>query len=362
MNIYVFGTRGFPGIQGGVEKHCERMYPCMPEGYSITVCRRNAYTNKQIDTQYPNIRFVDLPSTRIKGVEAFYHSFLCTIYCLIKRPDIVHIHNIGPGIFIPLLKSGKRKVILTYHSPNYEHDKWNTSEKKFLRISENIALRYADRIIFINEQQQQKYAEDILRKSALISNGVDKQERLTTPSYIHELALTPYKYILAVGRITPEKGFDYLIDAFCRLNRSDITLVIAGGIDHGSSYAKNLEARVNGNVIFTGFIEGDQLQELYSFARLFILPSHNEGYPLVLLEAANYQLPILASDIPANRQIGFPEEQYFPVGSSTALQEKITRELEKEETTVTYNIQIPTWNEIAGKVARVYEQCLSDTL
>lgn len=134
MKIFVFGTRGFPDIQGGVEKHCEALYSGFSSDFSITVFRRKPYI---IRTPYYNqIQFIDLPSTRIKGFEAIFHSLVCALICIWKRPNIVHIHNIGPGFFIPLLRLFGLKIVLTYHSANYEHKKWGYLSKKILELSE----------------------------------------------------------------------------------------------------------------------------------------------------------------------------------------------------------------------------------
>lgn len=356
MKLFVLGTRGFPNIQGGVEKHCEHLYPLLANQFKVSVFRRNSYLQKSNDSAYPTIHFIDLPSTKIKGFEAFFHSFLCTIYCIIKRPAIVHIHNIGPGMFSPLLKLFGIRTVLTYHSPNYEHDKWNFLAKLILKAGEKLAVNTVDSIIFINTTQMLKFNKKIIDKSVFIPNGIEVQPRLTTTQYIQSIGLQPYKYILAVGRITQEKGFDYLIDAYNLLHKKDIKLVIAGGMDHKSDYAKQIMKKTSNQIIFTGFVEGKRLQELYSFARLFVLPSHNEGYPLVLIEAASYNLPILASNISANLQLKLPEERYFEVGSVNSLKSKIESELEKEEQTVIYDIKLHEWKEIANQVSTLYSK------
>ena len=120
--ICVIGTRGFPNIEGGVEKHCEALYPILAEDMEITVFRRKPYVSG--DTEFANIHFVDLPSAKMKGVEALLHSFLAAVSAIQLRPDVVHFHNIGPGLFVPLVKLFGIPVALTYHSPNYEHKKW----------------------------------------------------------------------------------------------------------------------------------------------------------------------------------------------------------------------------------------------
>lgn len=361
MNIFVFGTRGFPNVQGGVEKHCEHLYPLMPGRYKITCFRRKAYIAKgKQASPYPNIRFIDLPSTRVKGFEAFFHSLLCAACCILKRPDVVHIHNIGPGLFIPLLKFFGLKTILTYHSPNYEHAKWGFLGKAILRFSERCALRHADALIFINRNQMEKYSPAIRAKSTLIPNGIEIKPRFAKPFRITRLGLQPRSYILAVGRLTQEKGFDYLIDAFLSLPDEEIKLVIAGGADHKSAYADRLRRKASPRILFTGFVEGKLLQELYSLCRLFVLPSHNEGYPLALLEAVGYNLPLLASDIPANKQLRLPLGCYFRAGSASHLAEEITRKLQENTCRQTYSVDLPGWLEVAERVAARYEQFLPE--
>lgn len=354
MKIAVFGTRGFPHVQGGVEKHCEELYSSLPEDYHVTVFRRKPYVRPA--TGEGKVRFLDLPSTRIKGFEAFFHSFLCTLYCLVERPDVVHIHNIGPGLFIPLLKLGGLKTILTYHSPNYEHDKWGFWAKKLLKASEYMSLRWADAVIFVNRLQREKFPVSVRQKSVYLPNGIRKQTPATTTGYLLDIGLTPYRYVLAVGRITQEKGFDYLIDAFRQLNDPAWKLVIAGGIDHTTVYSRQFQEKAEeAGVILTGYTTGEDLRALYSFARLFVLPSFNEGYPIVLVEAMNYGKPILASDIPANRQLELPADHYFPVGSAETLAGKIREELARPYAGRTYTTPIPSWEEVAREVARMYD-------
>lgn len=354
MKIVVFGTRGFPHVQGGVEKHCEELYTSLSEAYQVTVFRRKPYVSPAEGEG--NVRFMDLPSTRIKGFEAFFHSFLCTLYCLAKRPDVVHIHNIGPGLFIPLLKLAGLKTVLTYHSANYEHDKWGFLAKKLLKASEYLAIRGADAVIFVNRLQREKFPHPVLQKSVYLPNGIRKQTPATATDYLSATGLQPYRYVLAVGRITPEKGFDYLMDAFSRLNEPGLRLVIAGGIDHTTPYSRQFQQKAEAaGVVLTGYTTGEDLRQLYSFARLFVLPSFHEGYPIVLVEAINYGKPILASDIPANRQLELPAGCYFPVGSVRALEEQLRRALAQPYQACTYAVPIPSWEEVAAKVARIYD-------
>ena len=130
--IAVIGTRGFPGIQGGVESHSYHLYTHMQD-VSVRLYRRRAYLTELSAQSFPNIEYIDLPSTRIKGFEAVWHTLLSVLHIMFHRPDAVHIHNIGPGMFAPLLRLMGLRVVLTYHSPNYEHDKWNGPARWLLR-------------------------------------------------------------------------------------------------------------------------------------------------------------------------------------------------------------------------------------
>ncbi|WP_456086978.1 glycosyltransferase family 4 protein [Parabacteroides sp.] len=355
MKIYVFGTRGFPGIQGGVEKHCEYLYTELSDQYNITVFRRKSYLPDTCLDNFDKIHFIDLPSTKVKGVETFIHSLLCALYCLIKRPDIVHIHNIGPGMFTPLLRLFGLKVVLTYHSPNYEHKKWNYMAKQILKLSEWLATHFASAIIFVNKKQMMRFNHTIQQKSSYIPNGVHIKPILSDSEYIKQLGLIPQEYILCVGRITQEKGFDYLIDAFIKAQIPNLKLVIAGGIDHKSDYAERLLQKARQyQIIMPGYTDGKNLQQLYSHARLFVLPSYNEGFPLVLLEAMSYRLPLLASNIEANLLLKLNENDYFKVGNvldlAQCIQEKTCCSFKQEQ----YQLKEYTWKNIGLQVKQIY--------
>lgn len=355
--LYVFGTRGFPHVQGGVEKHCENIYPNLIHAYDVHVFRRIPYIQKNSPKTYMGVHFIDLPSTKIKGFEAFFHSLLCTIYCIIKRPNIVHVHNIGPGMFIPLLRLAGIKVVLTYHSPNYEHKKWNAVAKAILKQSEKIATRWASAIVFVSRLRMKQFQQSIIQKSHYIPNGVSIKNPSSKTTFLQGLGLLPQQYILALGRITQEKGFDYLIEAYAKILPSNFKLVIAGGIDHESSFSRNIkeQAKLYG-VVMPGYVDGENLNQLYSHAKLFVLPSYNEEFPLVMLEALSYNLPIVASDIPANLQIGLHSDDYFKTGDSYDLALHLTQKLVSTHCSSNFPIDLYTWKSVSEQLITVYNQ------
>lgn len=351
--IAVMGLRGFPGVQGGVEVHCENLYPYFSDDSRITVYRRSTYLSAQSNYEYDNISFKDFPSTRVKGFEAMVHTFLSACHAIAHRPDVVHIHNIGPGMFTPLLKLFGLRVCMTYHSPNYEHKKWGFVAKKILRFSEWLSLNFADEVIFVNSFQMEKVGSLCKGKSHYIPNGVKSVTRSDKDDFLKKHNIRKGKYVLAVGRITPEKGFNVLVEAVSRL--SDVeTLVIAGASDHDKEYYEELRSLdVHGKVVFTGFTTGEDLRQLYSHAKLFVLSSYNEGFPLVLLEAMGYGLPLVVSDIPATHLLTLPADVYVPVGNVGALEKAIACKWNDEKYEINYDLSQFDWNKIAKETERI---------
>lgn len=356
--IDVIGLRGFPGIQGGVEKHCESLYPRID--CRFRVYRRKAYLSADSRSHsYPSIQFIDLPSTRIKGFEALFHTFISAVRSIFSRPDIVHVHNIGPGLMIPLLKLAGLKVVMTYHSANYEHKKWGPAGRLLLKLGEKLSLGFADRVIFVSQAQMNKFSEKVKNKSVWIANGVNRELRTEETSFIEKIGIKGEPYILSVGRLTPEKGFEYLVEAVNKLPEIK-HLVIAGGSDHNSDYKAKIEKLdTHCKVIFTGNLNGDPLRQLYSHAALYVLSSVSEGFPLVMLEAMNYGLPLIVSRIPATEINQIDGSLKFEPANADALAEKIRSVFNPESPLIPYDLSDYDWDSIADKTLNEYKKVLN---
>lgn len=353
MKTFVFGTRGFPGVQGGVEKHCEELYPRFSDKSEITVFRRKSYiANKEMG----DIHFIDLPSTQIKGFEALFHSFLCSLYSIAKRPDVVHIHNIGPALFAPLLKLFGLKVVVTYHSPNYNHKKWSKMARMLLKASEYITFKFADCLIYVNKGQMGLAPQYVQDKSIYLPNGVSPfpaYSESEKEQLLNQYGLKANNYIFAVGRLTQEKGFDLLIKAFDAIdNKNNYKLVIAGDNPSDPKYCNYLKTLVdNSNIVFTGSLQGAPLGILYDNCALFVLSSRNEGFPLVLLEAMNSNKPVLATDIVRNLGLPLQATDFFESESEEsllkALNFKVNHDL-KKSADINYDLSQFNWQNIAS--------------
>ena len=240
MKIVVVGTRGIPDIQGGVETHCEELYPRLAAmGHDVTVVRRSCYVTPQNKIkEYKGVHLKDIYAPRRKSIEAIVHTFLAIIYARWVDADVLHIHAIGPALLTPLARLLGLRVVMTHHGPDYDRQKWNKTAKSVLRWGERMGANYANEVIVISTVIDNILREKYDRTDAhLIYNGVNKPVPAKNDSYIRSLGLTPRRYVLAVGRFVEEKGFDLLIKAFARISDSNCKLVIAGDADHEDHYS-----------------------------------------------------------------------------------------------------------------------------
>ncbi|MCL1944117.1 MAG: glycosyltransferase family 4 protein [Candidatus Azobacteroides sp.] len=361
MKIVVIGTRGIPKIQGGVETHCEELYPRLVKmGCEVIIVRRSCYVTEDNKlTSYKGVKLKDIFAPKQKSLEAITHTFLAVCYARREKADILHVHAIGPSLMIPFAKLLGLKVVMTHHGPDYDRQKWGRLAKMALRAGEYMGAKYADRIIVISEVINNILKTKYNRTDAeLIFNGVNIPVKSPDIDYIESLGLEKEKYLLTVGRFVEEKGYDILIDVFSRLPVSkEYKLVIAGGALHETEYARKLmDLAKEKGVILPGFITGEKLNQVYTNARLFVLPSFHEGLPICLLEAMSYRLDVLVSDIPANLMIALPPDDYFKTGSRDDLAQKITGKLSAGKKKVTYSLNLYNWDNIASRTLEVYKK------
>ena len=361
LKIVVTGTRGIPDIQGGVETHCGELFPrIVAKGFGVTVVRRKNYVRDNLSS-YKGVSLYDIRDVKKKSFEAIVHTFRAIWVAKWKfHADIVHIHSVGPAILTPFARMLGMKVVFTHHGPDYDREKWGIIAKAMLRFGERMGCTFANEVIVIsnviNDIIKQKYGRN---DAHLIYNGVAPPAVISDTSYPESLGATPRKYILAMGRFVPEKNFHALINAFSNLKQSEYKLVIAGDADIEDDYSKGLKSLAKRNdVILTGFIKGDNLHALLSHAALFVLPSSHEGLPISLLEAMSYGLPVLASDIPANKEVNLHPSCYFHYNEKD-MDRNLTealRERMNDRTTPEYDLTKYDWNTIAEQTADVYSK------
>ena len=307
----MIGQKGLPATHGGIEHHVEQLGSRLAAlGHEVVVYTRPNYSDPSITT-YKGMTLKSVRSISTKHLDAITHSFLCSLNSRRMPFDIVHYHAIGPCLTAPLARKRDRRIVATIHGQDWRRGKWNAAATLALQAAEHMAVTVPDATISVSRTLAEHYAEGGRHGIHFIPNGVSiSSER--DPQVLGELGLEPGEYVVFVGRLVPEKGVHYLIEAWRRLG-STRKLVIVGDTSFSDDYVESLLTSEE-NVLFAGYRYGAELATLFGSAGLFVLPSDLEGLPIVLLESLALGTPVLASDIPPNREILGDQGEYFRAG------------------------------------------------
>lgn len=366
MKIFVTGTRGIPDIPGGVEKHCEELYPLIVKSdHEVILATRTPYIGRK-DANWQGVKLCHIFAPRKKSLEAIVHTFFAVLKARLLNVDIIHIHAVGPGLMAPFARLLGLRVVITNHGPDYDREKWGKAAKAMLQTGEYLGGKFANEIIVISSVIAAIIHKRCNRQSNLIYNGVPLPAANSDTSFLAEHSITPKKYILAVARFVPEKGLHDLLESFQKLE-GDYQLVIAGDADHETPYSAALKASAaeDQRVVLTGYITGSPLQQVFSNARLFVLPSSHEGLPIALLEAMSYELPVLVSDIAANKEVNLESYRYFKCGDQKSLVKQMEKLIDMglpDQEKNRYRHMLNTmynWQKIAEQTIAIYEKAMA---
>ncbi|NEO11132.1 MULTISPECIES: glycosyltransferase family 4 protein [unclassified Moorena] len=310
MKIAVIGAKGVPVKQGGIERYCTELYPRMvAQGHSVDLFARSSYTKSTgfSSSDYKGVRVISLPSIRLRGIDAFANAALAAIISSGKRYDIIHFHALGPAVFSWLSRiASSAKIVVTCQGLDWQRAKWGAWSSGLIRLGERNAVYSAHELVVVSQALQNYFLNTYSKNTINIPNAPGSYPE-SDPKFPYGkfLGLNSGRYILFLGRLVPEKRPDLLIKAFQRLKSNGWKLVIAGGDSDTHNYIANLHdlAGTNQDVLFVGELYGSRLAEIVRGAGLFVLPSDLEGLPLVMLEAMQEGIPVLASDIPPHQQL-----------------------------------------------------------
>lgn len=364
LKIIVLGLRGIPEIQGGIEKHCEQLYPKLAQyGCNIEIVGRSPFLKKKRSYyQKLMIRRLYAPDPKYKGLEAFVNTFIGVLYAAFKKPDIVHIHAVGPALFVPLARILGQKVIVTHHGFDYQREKWGYFAKKIIKWGEYLGMNFANQRIVVSEEIKKHLRQTYGLESVKIPNGVKIETEKITEDALKKFELQKQRYILMVSRFVPEKRQEDLIRAFSDAKTNGWKLVLVGDISKEDQYIKNVIdlSEKNPNIILTGFQYGAILKSLYANAGLFVLPSSHEGLPIVILEALSFGIPVIASNINANLEVNLKKSSYFQLGNIAQLKRKISETVNTitdiDRRSLVNHAKQYSWDVIAKKTFDVYLQ------
>ena len=299
MHIAYLAVKGIP-IGGGVESVTEQLGSKMVErGHEVTVYSSRDYGTE--DCTYKGMRIKTVPSLNTKTGHKLSICYNATQDVMrLRDVDLVHVHAVGPSLFSIFPRMVGIPTVVQTHGLEWKRDKWGIIGRTFFRLADYTAVYFPNKTTAVSKVQKQYYEERFGREIVYIPNGVNPVEK-RTPNWLLSQGIKPERYILFAARLVEEKGVHFLVEAFKKI-QTDMQLVIAGDAAHSEKYKSSLRSLAGDDprIFFTGFLTGEPLEELFSNAYLFCLPSTIEGLPVALLEAMNYGNCCLASDIPEN--------------------------------------------------------------
>lgn len=331
VKIAMLGHKSIPSRQGGIEIVVEELAVRMAAlGHQVTIYNRSGHhvSGKEFDQkklrEYKGIRMKYVPTIDKKGLAAMSASFFAAVAAAFGKYDVVHFHAEGPCAMLWLPKLFGKRCIATVHGLDHQRAKWGKFASAYIMLGEKCAVRFADEIIVLSEGVQKYFLDTYGRKTRFIPNGVNRPVIHEAEIIKNKFGLEKDTYILFLGRLVPEKGLRYLIQAFKQV-KTDKKLVIAGGSSDTDEFAGELweMAKDDDRIIFTGFVQGQELDELYSNAYVYTLPSDLEGMPLSLLEAMSYGNCCLVSDIDECASVVEDKALIFKKSDVNDLKEKL---------------------------------------
>lgn len=372
LKVAMIGHKRIPSREGGIEIVVEELSTRMAKkGIEVTCYNRKGKhaldKSQKVEhiKEYKGVKLRSVLTIDMKGLAAMTSSFFGAIKILFSKNNIVHFHAEGPCAMIPIIKFfSKKKIIVTIHGLDWQRAKWGGFATKYIKFGEKMAAKYADEIIVLSENVKMYFKDNYNRETNFIPNGVNKPEIKDVNIIKDKINLAKDSYILFLGRLVPEKGIHYLIEAYNKIN-TDKKLVIAGGSSDTDTYFNELKekAKDNKNIIFAGFVQGEELEELYSNAYIYVLPSDLEGMPLSLLEAMSYKNCCLTSDIPECKTVMDDNGVTFKKSDVNDLKEKLQYLVDNVDKVNKYKSEAQdyilkkyNWDDVVDKTIELYKK------
>jgi glycosyltransferase involved in cell wall biosynthesis len=260
----------------------------------------------------------------------------------------------------------RNPLIALVHHPLALETGVDPAAARALRESERAALGCARAVIVTSEPTAEIVNRDYAvpaDRIAVIRPGVDvppHKPRRQDGGNVH---------LLAVGSITPRKGYDVLIDVLASLRELPWRLTIAGDTTRNRTSFAQLQAdvarlKLRDRVVVAGAVTGARLAELYADADVFVLASLFEGYGMAFGEAIAHGLPIVATTVGAASEI-VPADAglLVPPGDTHALRDALRRVIENADVRTRMaegareaSKRLPQWRQSAMDFARVLER------
>lgn len=369
QTIAMFGQKRIPSREGGVEIVVEELSTRMAaRGRAVTCYNRKGHhvSGAEFDAsaqkEYRGVRLKSVFTVDKKGLAAMTASVSAAVCAALGRYDVVHIHAEGPATMCWLPKLFGKKVIVTVHGLDHQRAKWGKFASWYIMAGEKNAVRFADEIIVLSRGVQDYFRQTYGRETVFIPNGVSRPAVRPAEKIKALWGLEKDGYVLFLGRIVPEKGLRYLVEAWKDI-RTDKKMVIAGGSSDTQAFMDELKTLAGDRVVFTGFQQGQVLEELYSNAYVYTLPSDLEGMPLSLLEAMSYGNCCLVSDIAECAEVVEDKAVTFRKSNVNDLREKMQMLLDQPATVARYKAAAAdyitgkySWEDVVDRTLELYQK------
>ena len=365
LNIAMLGHKHMLSREGGIEIVVNELATRMAaRGHQVTCYDRNTHhvSGGEVEKakEYRGVKIIPVWTIEKKGLAAMTSSLSAAWKATWGKYDVVHIHAEGPAAMSWLPKIRGKSVVVTVHGLDWARAKWGGFATKYIKWGEKQAVKHADEIIVLSRGVQEYFQKTYGRKTVFIPNGVNMPE----PKHADEIkklwGLEKDSYVLFLGRIVPEKGLRYLVEAWKGI-KTDKKLVIAGGSSDTEAFMNELKQMSPENAVFTGFQQGRVLEELYSNAYIYCLPSDLEGMPLSLLEAMSYGNCCLVSDIAECAEVVEDKAAVFPKGNVNELRRVLQQLLDDPKTVGKYKVRAAdficqkyNWDDVVDKTLEIY--------
>lgn len=376
MKVAMIGHKIVPSRRGGIENVLTSLCPLLAEsGVDVTCYNRstdkveNEYIDMVDHNKYRGVTLKKAWTIEAKGISAMISSFTAAISATFAGFDVLHFHAEGPCAAMWIPKMFGKRCVATVHGLDWQREKWSGSfASKYIKFGEKVMVKCADEIIVLSESAKAYFKETYNRDTVLIHNGIDKPTIKQAEKITELYGLSKGDYICTVSRLTAEKGLHYLIEAYNNI-KTDKKLVIAGDTSDTDEYVAYIKqmAGDNPNIIFTGFISGDILKEIYSNAYIVAVPSDIEGMSISLLEALAYGNAVLCSDIPENTLVTEDKAIHFKKSDVADLQNKLQNMCDDnlcvenlKHGVDDFILEKYNWNDVAVATRNLYEKVFTN--
>jgi glycosyltransferase involved in cell wall biosynthesis len=362
MRIALIGARSHPARHGGIERAVESLAEeYVARGHDVTVFVADA---QEGPPGGPLVR--EVGAVRGKYAQALSQAFTSGLRTSHRDFDVAHVHGVGPGIVVPLLKARRVPVVLTVHALDFERDKWPPWAKRLFRRLSRPGVRRADRVICVADHLRASIQDLYGVTSVVVPNGAATPAPEDPAKLLRDLGLTHRDFVLFVGRLVPEKRVEVLLRAHASLGtRVPLVVVGSGEGSYAGDYEAGLRALATEDVRFLGQLPHATVCDLVSAAAVFVNPSSLEGMPLTVLEARLLGTPVVLSDIPPHRELAGSSSALFPLDDAGALADVLADALaRRDELLAEAAAERPlvegtySWGTVAERTLELYEEAI----